>query len=422
MTCRTKSTRAQALCALFSAVAAGCVLVCSPANAETLSIRSAVSVALKQNPEIAVALAQEQASAADRESAEWGRFPRLSMDYQAATATGVAGGSTSLRLDQPLWAGGRIDGAIKAAGAQALAQQEATQQARQDLSERTAAAYISLIESVERQTLARKAAEAFDSLAAYVGRRFAVGVASQSDVTLAATRRMQIQVLQQQLDLETAQVTAQLQSLTLTGITGTVALKVQSLEGPSIEEAERILVYQSPLIKQRRAQIDAAKAQLEQRSAALWPTVSLRVEEIRYSASRDSRVGVVMQYAPDAGLATLSQMKAAQSLVQAAEDRLKAEQVVARLRARSLKEAYLSARAQSEQIERQLSGLELNVESFLRQFEVGRKTWVEVLGIHRELVDTRISLSRLREQHDQSAVRLMAAAGTLEVWLDGLPQ
>ena len=398
------------------------MLVCSPANAETLPIRSAVNVALKENPEVAVALAQEQASAAERESAEWARFPRLSMDYQTAAATGVAGGSTSLRLDQPLWAGGRINGAIKAAGAQALVQQEATQQVRQDLSERTAAAYIALIESVERQKLARKAAEAFDSLAAYVGRRFAVGVASQSDVTLAATRRMQIQVLQQQLDMETAQITAQLQSLTLTGITGTVALKVQTLEGSAIEEAERVLVYQSPLIKQRRAQIDAAKAQLEQRSAALWPIVSLRVEEIHYSASRDSRVGVVMQYAPDAGLATLSQMKAAQSLVQAAEDRLKAEQVVARLRARSLKEAYLSARAQSEQIERQLSGLELNVESFLRQFEVGRKTWVEVLGIHRELVDTRISLSRVREQHDQSAVRLMAAASTLEIWLDGLPQ
>lgn len=400
----------------------GCALVSSPAHAETLSIRRAVNAALTQNPEIAVALAQEKASAADRESAEWGRFPRLSMDYQTATATGVAGGSTSLRLDQPLWAGGRIDGAIKAAGAQALVQQEATQQARQDLSERTASAYIALIESVERQKLARKAAEAFDSLAAYVGRRFAVGVASQSDVTLAAIRRMQIQVLQQQLDMETAQVTAQLQSLTLTGITGTVALKVQSLEGPSIEEAERNLVYQSPLIKQRRAQIDAAKAQVEQRSAALWPTVSLRVEEVRYSAARDSRVGVVMQFAPDAGLATLSQMKAAQSLVQAAEDRLNGEQVAARLRARSLKETYLSARAQSEQIERQLSGLELNVESFLRQFEVGRKTWVEVLSMQRELVDARISLSRTREQHDQSAVRLMAAAGTLQVWLDGLPQ
>jgi len=417
-----KSTSAQALCTLFGSVALGCVLVCSPANAETLSIRRAVSAALTQNPEVAVALAQEQASTAERESAEWGRFPRLSMDYQTATATGVAGGSTSLRLDQPLWAGGRIDGAIKAAGAQELAQQEAVRQVRQDISERTASAYVSLVESVERQKLARKSAETFDSLAAYVERRFVAGVASKSDVTLATVRRLQIQVLQQQLDVETAQVTAQLQSLTLREITGTVALKVRSLDGSSLEEAERVLVNQSPLIKQRLAQIDAAKAQVAQRSAALWPTVSLRVEEIRYSAARDSRVGVVMQYAPDAGLATLSQMKAAQALVQAAEDRLKGEQVLARLRARSLKETYLSARAQSEQIAQQLSGLELNVDSFLRQFEVGRKTWVEVLSIHRELVDARINLSRTREQHDQSALRLMAAAGTLDVWLDGLPQ
>ena len=412
----------QALCTFFSSVAIGGFLVCTSATAETLSIRRAVNAALTQNPEVAVALAQEQASTAERESAEWGRYPRLSVDYQTAATSGASGAGTTLRLDQPLWAGGRIDGAIKAASSTELAQQEAARQVRQDISERTASTYIALIESVERQQLARQAAQVFDGLAAYVGRRFAAGVASNSDVTLAAVRRMQIQVLQQQLDLETAQVTAQLQSLTLTDITSTVALRVPFLEGFSLEEAERVLVNQSPLVKQRLAQIDAAKAQLTQRSAALWPTVSLRVEEIRYSSTQDSRANVVMQFVPDAGLSTFSQMKAAQLQVQAAEDRLKGEQVAARLRARSLKETYLSSRAQTGQIEQQLSELESNVESFLRQFEVGRKTWVEVLGIHREFVDARISLSRTREQHDQSALRLMAAAGTLEVWLDGLPQ
>lgn len=408
------------LCAVLGAAA--CVGVCTLANAETLSLRRAVSAALSQNPEVAVANAQEQASSADRESAEWGRFPRLSMDYQSITPSGITGSSTTVRLDQPLWAGGRIDGAIKAATAQELAQQNATQQVLLDLSERTAAVYITLLESVERQKLADKAGETFDSLVAYVGRRFTAGVASQSDVTLATTRRMQIRVLQQQLELETAQAKAQLQSLTLKDITGTVPLMVKLLDGASLDEAERFIVSQSPLILQRRAQIDAAKAQSEQRSAALWPTVSLRMEGVRYATTQDTRMGVVMQFVPDAGLATLSQIKAAQSLVQAAEDRLKSEQVTARLRARSLKEAYLSAKAQAEQIEQQLSALESNVDSFLRQFEVGRKTWIEVLSIHREQVDAKISLSRTREQHSQSAVRLMAAAGTLKAWLDGLPQ
>jgi adhesin transport system outer membrane protein len=58
----------------------------------------------------------------------------------------------------------------------------------------------------------------------------------------------------------------------------------------------------------------------------------------------------------------------------------------------------------------------------MRQFEAGRKSWLEVLNTHREAVDAKLALSRARTTRDQSALRLMVNTGTFWPWLEAQPQ
>jgi adhesin transport system outer membrane protein len=392
--------------------------------AEAFGLKRAVESALSLNPELTTAKSQEKASGFDRESAEWARYPKLTVSNEPTTnpSTSVTTPMTTTRLEQPLWAGGRIDGLINSARSQEIAQKANTEVVRQDLAERTVASYMALNGALIRQKTATDAILVFENLVDYVRRRQTVGVASASDVTQAGVRKMQVQVLREQLVGESNQALAQIQALTMSNVTQTYPVKVKLLTNDELAAAEQYLTEESPLIQQRRAQLDAAKSLVEQKSAGVWPTLTARVEEINTSFYKYSRAGFVLQYTPDAGLATLSQIKSAQAQADGAQEKLRSDQVAAQLKVRTLTANYLSAREQMANWAEQIQDLERNVESFLRQFEAGRKTWLEVLAIHRELVDAKIAQSRAQEQMDVSALRLMSAAGNLLTWIDGLTQ
>ena len=58
----------------------------------------------------------------------------------------------------------------------------------------------------------------------------------------------------------------------------------------------------------------------------------------------------------------------------------------------------------------------------MRQIEAGRKSWLDVVNTHLEVIDARIALSQAISARDQSALRLMVNAGSFWPWLESLPQ
>src|SRR3954464_13379533 len=115
----------------------------SPAPTATLSLRQAVAEAVLRNPNRVRAAHEVTAAGFQRDAAEWGRFPTVSVDAGTGqqSTIGVAP-TTTVRVEQPLWAGGRIDGQIDAAKAQVSAAQLAEGESRRRLAEETAAAYV----------------------------------------------------------------------------------------------------------------------------------------------------------------------------------------------------------------------------------------------------------------------------------------
>ncbi len=101
---------------------------------------------------------------------------------------------------------------------------------------------------------------------------------------------------------------------------------------------------------------------------------------------------------------------------------LAADENDARLRARANWAEYLSSRRQVAELEPQVAALDASMASFMRQFEAGRKSWLEILNTQREVVDARIALSRAQSSRDQAGLRLMVNTGTFWSWLEQLPR
>src|SRR5919201_1073599 len=301
----------------------------SPAPTATLSLRQAVAEAVLRNPNRVRAAHEVTAAGFERDAAEWGRFPTVSVDAGAthSSASSIAPTST-VRVEQPLWAGGRIDGQIDSARAQVSAAQLAELDTRRRLAEETAVAYVGWMDAAARVEIARESAVALAQLVEYVRRRESEGLASLADVSIGKARYSSALALVEEMSGALEQARAQLEALMVTRI-------------------ERGIPVNVPAVPDRS---------------------------------------------------------------------------VARTRARADWAAHLSSRRQVEELEPQVAALDDSMASFRRQFEAGRKSWLELLNTQREVVDSRIALSRARTSRDQSALRLMVNTGTFWPWLEKLPQ
>src|SRR5919202_4782676 len=106
-----------------------------PAPTATLSLRQAVAEAVLRNPNRLRAAHEVTAAGFERDAAEWGRFPTVSVDAGATNSSRSVAPTSTVRVDQPLWAGGRIDGQIDAARAQMSAAELAELDTRRRLAE-----------------------------------------------------------------------------------------------------------------------------------------------------------------------------------------------------------------------------------------------------------------------------------------------
>lgn len=155
-----------------------------------LTLRQAVNQAVQRHPTRVRAVHEITAAGYQRDAAEWGRWPTLTVDAAPRISTGdtAVAPTNVVRVEQPLWAGGRIDASIDAARAQVTAAESAEGETRQRLAERAALAYIAWMHALARLDIGRGGEEQLSSLVRYVRRRQQEGVASAADVAIANAR------------------------------------------------------------------------------------------------------------------------------------------------------------------------------------------------------------------------------------------
>jgi adhesin transport system outer membrane protein len=367
-----------------------------------------VQQAVQSHPVIKAKQAQRNAAGQDLEAATWQWFPTPSVE-----ATSQSGGTGVLRLDQPLWTGGRISANIESAKSRVRISELAVQETGRDVVLKTIAAYSEALRQQRRKAHALQAVQAHESLLALMDRRVAQEINPLADRNLAYSR-----LLSAKNDLSTSQQALEVALTQLTELAGQTVREVGEQQLPAAptpgstrEDALDAAMKVSPTLKRLAEEETLAEADVRAKESAYFPQLSLRLEHSAASQSTDNRAMLVLLAQPGAGLSAQSGVRAA--LARRDEARLNRDGALRDLRER-VSQDWQDWQATRARVENSKLAQDLAhevTESYARQFVAGRKTWIDVLNAQREATQAQWSL-------DDASAQLLAAQLRLALWTD----
>ncbi|MDP2240496.1 MAG: TolC family protein [Burkholderiales bacterium] len=366
--------------------------------------------ALANHPLVLGKRSAQDAAQAEREGAEWQRYPTPTLE--ASTQSGGAG---LLRLDQPLWTGGRITAGIDAAGSRLDAAGAALDEARQELAIKVIAATTEALRQQARQQHGVAGVKEHEKLLAMIRRRVTQEVSPLADQRLAASRLYasanELSVTTQALNNALAQLT-QLAGQPVTAITEQGLSEAGAPAG--LDAALTQMLAHSPTLRRLTREEEVADADIASKRAAYMPQLVLRLESSA-GQTTDNRAMLVLSAQPGAGLSAKSGVDAAVARREAARLAREAAERDARERITFDWNEWVAARLRLENAN-QARAMSIEVsESYARQYTTGRKTWIDVLNAVREATQSELAADDARAQMLASSLRLRALTGTLTI-------
>jgi adhesin transport system outer membrane protein len=375
-----------------------------------VTFEQALASTLSSHPVIQGKRSAQVAAQADRKGAEWLRYPTPSIE---ATTQGSGNDNGLLRLDQPLWTGGRITAAIDAAGSRLSSADAAVEESTLDLSLRVIAVYSEALRQQAKMQYAQSGVDEHEKLLGMIRRRVEHEVSSQTDQRLAESRLYQavndLALTKQAYRNAIAQL-GQLCGCAVDAISErgvSAQLDAQNLD----DVLSEALAY-SPALRRLKFDEEAADADIAAKRSAYSPQLSLRLEKSAGDV-QTSRALLVLQAQPGAGLSAISGVDAAIARREAARMAREAAERDARDRATLDWNEWQSARLRFDNSKLSRTMSTQVFESYARQYAIGRKSWIEVLNAVREASLAEFSLEDARSQMVAASLRLRAQTGKL---------
>lgn len=366
--------------------------------------------ALSSHPAMLGKRSEESAAQAEQKGAEWQRYPAPSVE----AAKQNDGGTASLvRIEQPLWTGGRISASIAVAGSRLDAAGAAVEEAKLDLSLRVIAAYAEALRQKARQQYATSGLKEHEKLLDMIRRRVGQEVSSQTDERLAESRLFQaandLSAITQALNNALAQL-GQLSGRPVAEVSEQGLSESGTLAG--LEATINQILDWSPMLRRLAFEEDAADADIASKRSAYMPQLAMRVEK-DFGPMHESRIMLVMQAQPGAGLSAVSGVNAAIARREAA--RLASQTAERDLRERITLDwnELTAARLRLENANRSRTMSAEVFDSYTRQYVIGRKSWIDVLNAVREATQSDWAAEDARAQLLSASLRLRAQSGTL---------
>lgn len=400
--------------------AALAVLLAPPTNAQTkLDLFSAIAEVDASHPLATSKREELRATESGLSAAKQQRLPTLSVQT-SKPVTVDAHNIYTTRVQQPLFAGGRIDAGIERSEAQIAEAQANLGVARRDLMVRTASAFIEVIKGKARLAVANRSVSEHERLLESIDRRVKAEISPDSDLMLTRSRLSQSQTERSQVALALQRAEDTLAEL--------LSRKPPELIEPPLRPPPPFIELQSalaageafaPEIKRASAQESIAVSDLDIQKAAAFPTVFARHDQNSGSLNPGyarSQTYLGVEFVPGAGLSVASQIQAAKNRQLAAIEARRAAEKDTRDRIRSLWAESGSLKRQLESAQNYVSSAQIVSDSFARQFVIGRKTWLEVLNAIREGALAELSLTDILWSSRLTDLRLEIETGkfTLE--------
>ncbi len=363
------------------------------------------------HPSIQQALGAVEASRYAIEGARAGYYPYAQV--QSAVANKSEDGNTTISIVQPLWDGGLTRAQLEEAKQRREAAFANLTQVRLTLSQEVITAVFDILGADAQLELWDQYISNLQKSRGTIERRAESGVAPDADVQTVLVR----------ISLaESGRETARTQRITARSrLSSLMSQPPPPLRWPDdgsrlkAEDLGGLLdrVEYHPLMTVDRQAIDIQKAVAKGSKASIWPQLSLQhrqqLDGTEFDPSNDATL-FVLQYQTTNGVRAYQAGRAEQARVVAAEQKLAATRANLQAQFRSDTAQLLAFATQIASQDRAATAATNLVDSYQRQFEAGRKSWLELLNAIREAHESRLQAANTERAYWQTNLRLVLQA------------
>jgi adhesin transport system outer membrane protein len=392
------------------------LLYSSLAISSPVGLEELLQEAVAYHPDILSKKGDVNSAGFNLEGAEWGRWPSVSVQVQSANSNNTVSRSTMglLRVEQPLWTGGRVTSQIGVANANVGVANASLIESEQNVLLQASSAFFEVLRLEARLKAALDNEAEHRRLAESMKRRVKSEINPVADFIQVSTRMRQ--AITDRIEIERALASAK------SVLQQWVGKRVDELTNPGIiplyyktkEEFIEAGLQFAPERKRLLAEVEVADAQISLAKSQMMPTVvagyQTRLDTPGPGEERD-RIYFAVQVQPGAGLSSLSGVSAAEAHKQSAQNAVYAYE---RQLTQELDTVWQQRQALKDQLAPKRSsvkGEDALVESYQRQFQVGKKTWIELLNSQQERTQAYYALADLEAPLQLTTLKLLLLTG-----------
>ncbi len=414
------------LCALFCLINIGGQRVFAEAENTVLNkpvisenpsgLVAALQSVIKLHPAIKSQRSKVDALEYSISAAKSGRYPSLSAQANNVNEEMDRG---TLQIKQPLWAFGKIDSAIEAAKANWSVEKWMLLQVQRQYIEETAVAYAKLLGIHQQQAVAELNIIEHEKLYQRIQHRQQGQLASVADVNLANSRLIQAQSRLDRIRGEWLSALAELQALTQVLVNADQSVDEALISLPAMEEVEKLAIENSADLQVKREQAVAVSITVKQERVAATPTVYFQVDhealdQVDNRLNRTQSGLAIEASLGGAGFTTLNRVRGAEAKLESAQYDIDAAINDIKRRVQTL---MLGLQIQNNLGKSQTETIlvvEETLASFMRQYDTGRKSWIDLLNTQRELTELRYQQVQIDNDRLILSLRVAALIGNLD--------
>jgi adhesin transport system outer membrane protein len=392
---------------------------------------------IHQHPQVLIQVQNLKSTGFDIEVSKQAFYPTPSITLERAQSKGGNDPSYSgtpqvaiYRLQQPLWTGGRLSAQQNKAAANQEIEVAKLLEVQQGLALKTLQAWTEVVNFQRQQTALLKTKNELENLQAKIERRAEQGLSTQSEVKLSWLRVSMVKQLLNQTKMQEdlawlrlKQWVPEAQPLSQ----ATDALSAPSNDSQAhLQNTENIdwdalSTSQSPVALRLKSQLKIQEAELDEKRAAYQPEVYLRAEHQRgnyafANAQNVNRLFIGVTATTGAGLSMQNQLASLMAKHDSAQYEIALTQRLLSETVQSDVLNLIARQSKAEELKLNLESLQDIQTAWLRQFDSGRKTWIEVMNAAQETMQSQMSLIENDTSMQLSYWRLQILAFGLARW------
>lgn len=386
----------------------------------SLSLRFVLDAALQAHPSLQAARLDMRASAEDQRAIERQRWPTLSAVVENRSTNTSVISTRVLRLEQNLWDAGRISARIREAESNVSVNEVRVYITSQQLSLQIINAWQNLMAADGRIAVARQTLDKLQTYRQQMLRRVQSEASPPIDLELVVSRLLQTEVELTQAMNSRAVALSRLEQYS--GLEGLNASALAPVPMPDLAQTQSMASWltgvdwlnvasRHPNVQKARQDAIAAQYRIEAKKAEQYPQLYLRVDQPINAANNDITGFLGLRYTPGAGLSTAVE---AQALASRAASLEQAVDSAVRDVTESLftdRDEFTSSRSRTQALEKAVKGSEAVLQSYSRQFNASRKTWLDLMNAVRELAQNQYALADSQAAMNAALYRLQVRMG-----------